>query len=100
MQAFNIHFDRANQRVGFAPVANCGGLKLLFTNSLAPELTIAKSSGDEQTVQYKFTMNNPLSVQVNYANGLPAVGFVVTFTATSGSIDFPDDGKTVTDAYV
>ena len=55
MQAYNIEFDRANKRIGFAPVINCTG----------SPINLLLLSGDQQTASLGFNLPNSLQVKGN-----------------------------------
>lgn len=86
MQPYNILFDRANKKMGFAPVANCEGF----------DLSLELNDGDNQVGSIIWKLTNPLSVKVTYENGLPVIGALVKFS--SETQNFPDEGMTVTDS--
>jgi len=74
MQAYNIHFDRGNNRLGFAPVGDCEG----------SDTSIAISSGNGQAVNVG-SHSTPLTVQVTYTDDSSAASnLLIQFSVASG----------------
>jgi len=87
MQAFNVEFDRENRRVGFAYVQNCTGEPL--------EMLVI--DGDGQRGSVGWALAKPLIVQVQYDNGMPAIGVLVEFNVSHGSASL-ESSRIVTDS--
>lgn len=83
LQGYNVIYDRAHSRVGFAPIKSCN------PSSIFDEIVLNIESGSGQKTQEGEPFNRPLVVSLlSKVTNQPIKGVIVSFSVTSGNAYF------------